>query len=76
MADEKMLHEEAVELIELSDGELDEAAGGAMIKPSNRMRAVCHACCYTFYPLVPIGQKPRGYSCPQCRSTNVGVTGF
>ena len=44
MADEKNLNEEIADVVYLSDDELDDATGGAMIYPSQRMRATCHDC--------------------------------
>ena len=39
MSDEKNLDNEPLEVVELSEDALDEASGGVMIYPSERMRA-------------------------------------
>lgn len=43
-----------------------------MIYPSQRMRATCGDCGYSFYVLVPLGRKPV-VGCPKCRSGRVGL---
>ena len=58
MSDEKILDNEPLEEMELSDDELTEASGGVMIKPSQRYRATCGECGYVWYPLIALGQRP------------------
>ena len=79
MADEKIPNEEPVDYkilsdedMVLSDEELADATGGVMIYPSQRMRATCGDCGYSFYVLVPLGRKPV-VGCPKCRSGRVGL---
>lgn len=72
MADEKNLNEETADVVYLSDDELDDATGGVMIYPSQRMRATCGECGHVFYVLVPLGRKPV-VGCPKCRSGRVGL---
>lgn len=73
MSDEKNLDNKPLEVVELSEDALDEASGGVMIYPSERMRARCADCGYTFYVLVPLGRKYY-VGCTKCRSGNVVVS--
>ena len=79
MANEMIPNEESVdykilsdEEMVLSDEELADATGGVMIYPSQRMRATCGDCGYSFYVLAPLGRKPV-VGCPKCRSGRVGL---
>lgn len=79
MANEKTPNEESVdykilsdEEMVLSDEELADATGGVMIYSSQRMRATCGDCGYSFYVLVPLGRK-LVVGCPKCRSGRVGL---
>lgn len=72
MSDEKILDNEPLEEMELSDDELTEASGGVMIKPSQRYRATCGDYGYVWYPLIALGQRPV-VGCPKCCSRRVGL---
>ena len=72
MADEKIPNEESADYMILPDDSLDDATGGVMIYPSQRMRALCGNCGHAFYVLVPLGRKPV-VGCPKCRSGKVSL---
>ena len=80
MADEKTIHADELESMELTEAELEEAAGGAFVRDTRvTWRITCPDCRHVKYIKLPKGSNPtyaiRCDNCGSLRATKYRMSG-